>query len=236
MVDDDSDDRPSTPKRPAAGTSTPPVAGTAKPPVAGTAKPPAAGTSKPPASLHPGAVLASLGDETRLRVFSAVALGATSEESVAQATGLDRRQVRRALDRLGGAGLVVGRGLGPGEGELSVAVEQLRQSARLAGRMRQADDAKELGATPEQAAVLRGFLVDGRLVSIPAARGKRMVLLDFLAQRFEPGRVYPERKVNLLLGRVHDDFAALRRYLVDEEFLERRGGFYWRSGGSFEVE
>jgi hypothetical protein len=189
-------------------------------------------TSKPPASLHPGAVLASLGDDTRLRVFSAVVLGAGSEDSVMTATGLDRRQVRRALGRLSDAGLVIGLE----DGELSVVVERLRHSARLAGRMRPADDAKELGATPEQAAALRGFLVDGRLVSIPAARGKRMVLLDFLAQRFEPGKVYPERKVNLLLGRVHDDFAALRRYLVDEEFLERRGGFYWRSGGSFDLE
>jgi hypothetical protein len=236
MVDDHPDGRASTSKLPDATHAKPPAATTSKRPAATTSKRPAATTSKPPASLHPGAVLACLGDETRLRVFSAVALGATSEESVMTATGLDRRQVRRALDRLGGAGLVVGLGLGPGQGELSVAVERLRQSARLAGRMRQADDAKDLGATPEQAAVLRGFLVDGRLVSIPAARGKRMVLLDFLAQRFEPGKIYPERKVNLLLGRVHDDFAALRRYLVDEEFLERRGGFYWRSGGSFDLE
>lgn len=29
--------------------------------------------------------------------------------------------------------------------------------------------------------------------------------------------------------------AALRRYLVDEEFLHRRDGFYWRAGGTFEV-
>ena len=140
--------------------------------------------------------------------------------------------MRRALDRLRRGGLVVA----SSGGQLTVPVERLRQSARLAGRMRQTDDARDLGATPEQAAALRGFLVDGRLVSIPAARAKRLVLLDFLAQRFEPGKVYPERKVNLMLGGVHDDFAALRRYLVDEEFLERRGGFYWRAGGSFETE
>jgi hypothetical protein len=176
--------------------------------------------------------LASLADEVRLRVLAAVVLGAASDDAVASVTGLPLRQVRRALERLGSGGLVVGLA----EGELSVPIERLRQSARLAGRMRQAGDAKDLGATPEQAAVLRGFLVDGRLVSIPAARNKRVVLLDFLAQRFEPGRVYPEGEVNRLLGTVHDDFAALRRYLVDEEFLERRGGFYWRAGGSFETD
>jgi hypothetical protein len=190
-----------------------------------------AGPAPAPASLHPAAALASLADEVRLRVFAAVALGADTEEAVAALSGVGERQVRRALERLRHAGLLVG----SVDAGLTVPVERLRQAGRMAGRMRQADDAKDLGATTEQAAVLRGFLSDGRLVSIPAGRSKRMVLLDVLAQRFEPGRVYPERKVNLLLGRVHDDFAALRRYLVDEGFLERRGGFYWRAGGSFDI-
>jgi hypothetical protein len=38
--------------------------------------------------------------------------------------------------------------------------------------------------------------------------------------------------VNYLLGRFHRDYAALRRDLVEEEFLERRDGFYWRTGGT----
>ncbi len=51
----------------------------------------------------------------------------------------------------------------------------------------------------------------------------------------EPGRVYVESDGNGILGQVHDDYAALRRYLVDEGLLERRDGFYWRTGGTFEV-
>jgi hypothetical protein len=35
--------------------------------------------------------------------------------------------------------------------------------------------------------------------------------------------------------RFHPDYAALRRYLVDEGFMERRHGSYRRAGGSFEV-
>jgi hypothetical protein len=38
-----------------------------------------------------------------------------------------------------------------------------------------------------------------------------------------------------MLGAFHDDYAALRRYLVDEEFLSREGGSYWRTGGSVDV-
>ena len=59
------------------------------------------------------------------------------------------------------------------------------------------------------------------------------MVLDFLSMQFEPGRAYPERDVNFMLGKFHADYAALRRHLVDEGFLERRDGFYWRAGGTF---
>jgi hypothetical protein len=81
--------------------------------------------------------------------------------------------------------------------------------------------------------IVRRFVRGGRLVLIPAKRSKRRLVLDWLAQEFEPGRVYPETAVNAILVRFHPDYAALRRYLVDEEFMERRQGFYWRVGGTF---
>jgi hypothetical protein len=70
-------------------------------------------------------------------------------------------------------------------------------------------------------------------VQIPTSRAKRLVVLDWLAQQFEPGVRYREQEVNATLERRHADYAALRRYLVDEEFLERGGGEYWRAGGTF---
>ena len=80
--------------------------------------------------------------------------------------------------------------------------------------------------------MLDAFVRDGRLLSIPVARAKRLVILDRLAQEFEPGKRYSEQMVNLLLGKWHADTAALRRYLVDEGLLDRADGQYWRSGGS----
>lgn len=86
-------------------------------------------------------------------------------------------------------------------------------------------------------AVLRAFFdADGRLCSIPTRLAKRLVVLDRIAQDFEIGRTYPEAYVNTILRRYHSDHAALRRYLVENEFLERRDGEYWRAGGSVEVE
>jgi hypothetical protein len=85
-------------------------------------------------------------------------------------------------------------------------------------------------------AIVRRFVTGGRLIVIPARRSKRLVVLDWLAQAFEPGRTYPESAVNQVLRRFHPDHAALRRYLVDEGFMARRDGCYWRSGGTFDVD
>ena len=73
---------------------------------------------------------------------------------------------------------------------------------------------------------------DGRIITMPAKLAKRLVVLDYVAQSFEVGRRYPEREVNDVLRRFHHDWASLRRYLVDEGFLDRADGVYWRRGGS----
>jgi hypothetical protein len=97
-----------------------------------------------------------------------------------------------------------------------------------------------------QDAVLRRFIHNGRLLAIPAAHGKRLVVLDHLAGLFEPGRRYPEAEVNELLKRYHPDYALLRRCLVDDGFLDREDEpapsgshsvkVYWRAGGTVELD
>jgi hypothetical protein len=79
---------------------------------------------------------------------------------------------------------------------------------------------------------LRVFLGHGGIETMPAKRSRRLLLLEQIAQAFEPGVRYPEQQVSQFLGTLHPDYAALRRYLVDEELLTRSGGQYWRSGGA----
>ena len=80
--------------------------------------------------------------------------------------------------------------------------------------------------------VERAFWDDGRLIRLPVKRTKRLLVLDRLAQRFEPGRAYLEAHVNQILIPAHPDYAMLRRALVDEGFLDRENGWYWRVGGT----
>ena len=84
--------------------------------------------------------------------------------------------------------------------------------------------------------ILGNFMTaDGRLHTIPTKQSKLLVVLDHIAQSFEPGRTYSEKEVNDVLTGFHPDCAALRRYLVVDQFLTREDAVYWRSGGTFDV-
>lgn len=79
--------------------------------------------------------------------------------------------------------------------------------------------------------MLRAFFRDGRLTEIPSKVSKRRIVLERIAIEFEPGVRYHEREVNVIVGGFFLDHAALRRSLVDEGFLDREAGVYWRAGG-----
>jgi hypothetical protein len=88
---------------------------------------------------------------------------------------------------------------------------------------------------PDDQVVVERFMPDGRLIQMPAKRSRRLVVLDQVSRVFEPGHRYPEREVNVMLRAFWPDHAALRRYLVDEGFLARQDGVYWRAGGTVET-
>lgn len=77
--------------------------------------------------------------------------------------------------------------------------------------------------------VIQSFLRDGRLLSIPVQRKKRLIILDMVANRFEVNKRYPERDVNLIISELYDDFCTMRRELVGENLLAREQGIYWRT-------
>jgi hypothetical protein len=81
---------------------------------------------------------------------------------------------------------------------------------------------------------LRPFLRDRVVATMPAKATRRRALLNEVALAFEPGVRYPEREVDVFLRGIFADHATLRRYLVDEWFLDRAAGIYWRTGGSSE--
>jgi hypothetical protein len=174
--------------------------------------------------MRPEALCGLLAEPDRLAVYAAVVLGATGPGEVARSTGLAPREVTAALRRLMAGGLVesVDRTLAA---DAAVFKRAVRSASPPAGA------GLPLDPDPSRAAVLRSFIRDGRLVRLPAAWGKRRVVLEHIAALFEPGVKYPERDVDAVLRAWHPDHASLRRYLIDEELMARGSGLYWRIGG-----
>lgn len=84
--------------------------------------------------------------------------------------------------------------------------------------------------------VLHNFLVNEpmshnssqRLKEIPAHHKKRLVILKWLAKKFEIGVNYQESAVNETLKSYHPDYATLRRELIVNQLMRRENGLYWR--------
>ena len=76
--------------------------------------------------------------------------------------------------------------------------------------------------------VLDSFFEYGRLKSIPAQRKKERICLEEIAKELELGRPYPERELNQVLLRFHQDYCTLRRDMISEGILRREEGLYSR--------
>ncbi|HEV8194785.1 MAG TPA: metalloregulator ArsR/SmtB family transcription factor [Ktedonobacterales bacterium] len=172
--------------------------------------------------------LKAVADATRLRLLGMLAGGERSVEEMAALLGVKTPTVSHHLALLREVEVVQMRAEGNvhlyrlnegGLQRIGSFFNTPQQVAALAGDL--ADDTWERK-------VLRDFFEDGRLTGIPASRKKRDVILRWLAERFEPGRVYTEPEVNELLKRYHPDAATLRRELIGYGLLGREHGAYWR--------
>ena len=74
------------------------------------------------------------------------------------------------------------------------------------------------------------FRPDGTLISIPVKPAKKIAVLTHIAQELSPTTKYPEKELNLIIAKYHDDTAAIRRHMIEYGILERDGeSVYWVS-------
>lgn len=173
-------------------------------------------------------VLRALLDPIRLRVLGAALNESVSIADLSSRTGLESRDVAAAIGYLRGVGLL--------DDDGTVDQEVLRGVAReLPSDRGRLGEPVEGPWTEREAEILGRFFDGGRLVEMPHSATKRRLVLEKIALDFEPGRRYAERDVNFRIQLVHADYAAVRRYLVDEGFMDRAEGSYWRIGGRLDV-
>jgi hypothetical protein len=90
-------------------------------------------------------------------------------------------------------------------------------------------DADEHEDAAFEARVIRSFIRDGRLTTIPARERRRQVIYRYLRdQVFTEDRSYPEKEVNQRLALFNADVATIRRGMVDAGLVTRNGGEYRR--------
>jgi hypothetical protein len=183
--------------------------------------------------MDAAALVRVLAEPVRMKVFAAAVLGADSTAYAAELAGVTVREAAAAVHRLVAAGVVeiVGE-------RLVARPEVFAELAREHAAPRPA--VEDHGYTdPKVASAVGTFVRDGRLVGLPAQRGRRLHVLEHVAQSFEPGVDYPEIRVNEILAGLAEggtvDHVTLRRYLVDEQLLRRSEGVYRRSGGPVDV-
>lgn len=183
------------------------------------------GTGRRPGA-DPKRVVALLADDAVLRAYAALVLGAHRTSDIARTGGLGIAETARCLVRLEAGGLVEREAAG---------WRRVPDALRRIARGTAWSTAPAAEHDERDAAVLRRFLVGGRLVGLPADREKRMTVLDHVARLFEPGVRYTEDDARDLLLQLHDEHEELRRHLIDAGFLSTSEGVYWRTGGTFDV-
>lgn len=79
---------------------------------------------------------------------------------------------------------------------------------------------------------------DGPLKTFDMKEKSKLVVLRELTKRFEAKKSYSEKEVNAILKAAYEDFATLRRYLIEYGFMDRKddGSQYWLKEDSDSVE
>jgi len=76
--------------------------------------------------------------------------------------------------------------------------------------------------------VILNFFEHGKLKTIPAQLKKKSIILSEIVKSFEQDKNYTEKEVNLIIANYHDDFATIRRYMIEFKLMQRENGIYKR--------
>ncbi len=167
-------------------------------------------------------------NESRLKIIGYLANGDKSVGELAQLLDLKEPTVSHHLSELKGLGLVNVRA----EGNMRIyqlnarALEAISKDVFAQPNLAKLVDTRQLS---EEERVLRTWVKNGRIVEIPSQEKKKQILIRWLAAQIDPERRWTEREFSQWLAQFNEDFAFLRRYLVDNGYMARENGIYWRT-------
>jgi predicted transcriptional regulator len=173
----------------------------------------------------------ALADENRLKIIGLLAQHPYTVEKLAETLYLGVSTTSHHLSRLTKTGLVSARA----DGHYYVYSLQIDTLKRMAQHLLRDEELPRLSEGLSEDAFERKVLAtftdaEGKITAFPAQEKKFLVLLKYVVKVFDKGVRYPEKKVNEILLKYHEDTALLRRSLVEYRMMDREGGggVYWR--------
>jgi len=174
-------------------------------------------------------LLKLLANETRLRVIGIVADGEQSVGSLARRLELTEATISHHLTKLTGSNILSMRA----EGTTHYyrlnpdALAAINKSLLKPAKLMQAPVAAS--GDLEEARILKSFIQGGRIKKIPESHTKRQIVLQWVLDQLEDRR-YREREISDVLKTWFDDYATLRRELINHRLMKRENGVYWKTG------
>ncbi len=168
-----------------------------------------------------------LADKSRLQILKSLSLEDMYVERLAERLGLTPATISFHLKKLADAGAVTSY---RNQYYVMYSLKKEIFLSRILDIIQEESDDAAIQARRDQEyrqRVIDSFFEYGKLKSIPAQRKKERIILEEIAKAFEPGRIYTEREVNIIIADFHDDFCTIRRDMISEKLMERENGKYW---------
>lgn len=169
-----------------------------------------------------------LADESRLRILGLLAAQESTGRELSAALELTPATVSHHMRKLVDIGIVTATPDAQSQ-RYALNVRFVQESRRTPLRAQVEPHSADEYDNPVRSRTIRNFFEGDRLKTIPSRRKARVIVLQHLLRGFDPERQYPEPEVNEILARAHEDYATLRRELVDYGFMTREKGVYQMS-------
>lgn len=169
-----------------------------------------------------------LADKSRMQILKSLLLEDMYVERLAERLSLTPATISFHLKKLEDAGAVVSRK------DQYYTMYSLKRDLFMTKIMdiisEESPEANEQAVREEQyrRKVLNSFMEYGKLKSIPSQRKKERIILEEISKDMQVGKEYSEKEINEIIMRYYDDYCTLRRDMISEGILQRKGSIYKR--------
>jgi len=170
--------------------------------------------------------LLALANAERIRILALIADQELTSAGIAATLDLSPEVVTAHLGILGRAGLIA-TSKDRHERRVQLRAERLEGIEASCREQLRAGNDEDDGSSIIPPTI-RQFFQHGHLTTFPSKHSRYLEVLGVLITDFALGTDYPEAEVNQILLRRNEDFATLRRDLVDFGFMTRANGIYRR--------